>query len=214
MPRPEPRRRPLPGPLRAACAALLAWAAAAGCSGSGAAEQPAGAAGKGAGEATTFGVCAPDAGWEPCGCAEPAAKAAGHPSARRDAGVPQTDDDVRVFLRRLGEACGAGDLAFVQTHVRFPLAWREIVNENLDRGAPITEPRRAKDAKALCAARAFDGIVGVDPASPDDAAAPASKLRETGARCRVETTIGQFGAALEVEKSGSEWMLTGIERAP
>jgi hypothetical protein len=166
-----------------------------------------------------FAVCAPDpdAGWAPCGCEDPKAKKAKKPKAP-DGGVATAaqkpgapDADLSAFLRRLGAACADKELAFLESSVRFPLRWREIVNENVDVGRPVTRTRRIASPKELCAKNVFAGLQGVDPAFPIDPAFSPLRTVEIGPKCRVGTLVGQFGAALVLEKTGSTWTLVALE---
>ena len=154
---------------------------------------------------TTFAVCAPDAGGGMCSCEDPGErKAVAPPPAAPDAAV-------REFLRRLGASCAAKDYDFLKRSVRFPLEWRAIVDVKAPGGPPITELRRIGSAEELCARNVFGDIEGVDPAAPLDPAAGALDLTERGSQCRVKTLVGQFGAALALEKIESGWRLVAVE---
>jgi hypothetical protein len=167
---------------------------------------------------TAFAVCSPDAGWEPCGCEDPGNHKA-HKTAAVDGGVPPAapkraglDPVLQGFLAKLGAACAANDLAFLEASVRFPLRWRVVVNENVDEGRPDTKVRRVARAKELCAKKVFAGLRGVDPAFPiDPVASPPLELEENGAQCRIATLVGQFGAVLVLEKDDHGWTLVALE---
>ena len=169
---------------------------------------------------TAFAVCAPppDAGSEACACEDPRgekprkAAAGDRAAAAREPQTPATvDPELQGFLRGLGGACAAKDYAPLEKGVRFPLPWRVIVNENVDKGAPITEQRRIADAAELCAKSVFAGIRGVDPAFPVDPLAAPLSVNEDGNRCRVATLVGQFGAVLVLEKNDRGWILVAVE---
>jgi hypothetical protein len=171
---------------------------------------------------TSFAVCAPppDAGAEACACEDPSNKKARGPAAADRAATarePQTpatiDPDLLSFLRGLGGACAAKDLALLEKSVRFPLPWRAIVNENVENGAPVTEKRRIANAAELCAKDVFAGVQGVDPAFPVDPHASPLAVNEDGARCRVGTLVGQFGATLMLEKTERGWILIAVDAA-
>ena len=151
---------------------------------------------------TTFAVCAPDAGGGMCSCEEPAEDA-------RPA--PGFDPALRRFLADLGGACKAKDHPFLAKSVRFPLAWRAVVGVKRPGGPPVTELRRIESPEQLCARNVFEDIQGVDPANPVDPDAGALGLTERGSQCRVETLVGQFGAELVLEKSGTGWTLVAVE---
>jgi hypothetical protein len=169
---------------------------------------------------TAFAICAPppDAGAEACACEDPSNRKARGPAAADRAATarePQTpatiDPELLSFLRGLGGACAAKDLALLEKSVRFPLPWRAIANENVDNGAPITEKRRIANAAELCAKDVFAGVQGVDPAVPVDPRAPQLAVNEDGARCRVGTLVGQLGATLMLEKIDRGWILIAVD---
>ena len=162
---------------------------------------------------TAFAVCAPDAGGGMCACEDLRGEKAPKPGVADGGATPSAqksgapDAELTAFLKRLGTACADGELAFLEASVRFPLRWREIVNENVDQGRPKTRTRRISSPKELCAKNVFAGVQGVDPAFPIDPAFSPLRTREIGSKCRVETLVGQFGAVLVLEKTGSPWTL-------
>lgn len=151
---------------------------------------------------TAFAVCAPDAGGGMCSCEEPAE------DARK---APRFDPALRRFLADLGGACKAKDYALLAKSVRFPLAWRAVVGVKVPGGPPVTELRRIESPEQLCARNVFEDIQGVDPANPVEPDAGALGLTERGSQCRIETLVGQFGAELVLERSGTGWTLVAVE---